>query len=195
MKYLFLVFLSVVAKVFYHFRYHMTSDFTQNTSGKIIAPNHISSIDALFIWIMCRGNCTVVASLKAVQAKNFIIRFCARFFDIIYVTENDNISATRTMIKVLSSGKTLLIFPEGTITPDGNLSAIEEGTVFISQKSKTKIYPVKIDGLLGSKFSKVHNHSTVRVSAMMKDAIDPTLFVGKEGRTEMNALLKEYLNV
>ena len=192
MKSILLWVVGIIARVVYSFQYDINSEFFKNPSGKIIAANHQSSIDAIFIWLMLDGRCSIVASKEAVMKKNFIIRWLASFFDIIYVSQNSISSATRTMISSLVAGKTLLIFPEGMITTTGELMPLENGAAYIAQKSNAFIYPVVLDGLLNSRFSKVkrqYPEPVVRVYAELRAPIDPSPY--SKSRADMNAITSE----
>lgn len=182
-----------IAKSCYQFQWDLTEEFLKDPKGKIIAVNHQSSIDALFIWLMLDGRCSIVASKEAIEKKNFLIRYLTRYFDIIYVSETSSTSATRTMISALKSGKTILIFPEGRITTTGYLMPLESGTAFIAQKSGVNIYPVILDGLLSSRFAKVkdeHRETVPRATADMRPVIEPDLYgTGKTQLENINKVL------
>lgn len=148
--------------------FHITDEFRKDSGGRIIIANHISKIDFLFIWVILRGNCTVVANKASVDSHKWIKYFLG-LFDILYVSDNKN--SIKSMIECVNSGKTLVIFPEGTITRNGSLGEIKRGIELLARKTTNKVYPVIIHGLLGSKFSKVNNSDTVDVSLLMKKSI------------------------
>ncbi len=55
-------------------------------------------------------------------------------------------AALRKALDVLSRGQVLLLFPEGTRSPDGSLGALQPGIGMIALKSHAPVYPVFIDG-------------------------------------------------
>lgn len=166
--------LTWIARVFYNFTFHISEEFQQDTSGKIVACNHLSSIDALFIWIMLKGNCTVIGLESSVQNKNWFIRKLSKKFDSILIKDTPDILSTRKMLTALKQGKTLVIFPEGAITTTGWLMPLEKGTGFLAKKQNVCIYPVRLAGLLTSRFSKTRfNGMILPVSATMLDKINP----------------------
>ncbi|GAB6089497.1 lysophospholipid acyltransferase family protein [Spirochaeta dissipatitropha] len=52
----------------------------------------------------------------------------------------------KTAIKTLKNGSSVVIFPEGTRTPDGNIQEFKEGAFVIAKKAGVPIIPVVIDG-------------------------------------------------
>ncbi len=55
--------------------------------------------------------------------------------------------------KNLSSGKVVLIFPEGNITRKGNIQKFRKGIIKIKGSTAAPVIPMSIDGLWGSIFS------------------------------------------
>lgn len=54
--------------------------------------------------------------------------------------------AVRTALRILREGKPLMLFPEGTRTPDGLLQPMEPGAAWIALKSGAPVVPVYVDG-------------------------------------------------
>ncbi|MCX7718013.1 MAG: 1-acyl-sn-glycerol-3-phosphate acyltransferase, partial [Candidatus Sumerlaeaceae bacterium] len=54
--------------------------------------------------------------------------------------------ALRGVLEVLRQGNTLIIFPEGTRTPDGSLQEGKPGVAMIAAQAGAPIVPVFIDG-------------------------------------------------
>ncbi|WP_395698721.1 acyl-[ACP]--phospholipid O-acyltransferase [Methylocella sp.] len=61
--------------------------------------------------------------------------------------------ATRTLIKAVRDGETLVIFPEGRLTVTGSLMKVYDGAGLIADKSEAMVVPVHIDGLEATPFS------------------------------------------
>jgi 1-acyl-sn-glycerol-3-phosphate acyltransferase len=54
--------------------------------------------------------------------------------------------ALRRALHLLDNGQVLLIFPEGTRSPDGRLMPFEAGAAFLALVGKAQVVPVGIDG-------------------------------------------------
>ncbi len=57
-----------------------------------------------------------------------------------------DMSALRRGIRLLKEGKVLLIFPEGTRSPDGKMLPLETGAAFVALSAAAQVVPVGIDG-------------------------------------------------
>ena len=60
--------------------------------------------------------------------------------------KNSAASLLRDVMGFINEGCSVLIFPEGERSPDGNLRPLEGGVALIACKTKTPIVPVWIDG-------------------------------------------------
>lgn len=60
--------------------------------------------------------------------------------------DNPDIASLKTIIKLLNKGESVLIFPEGSRTLDGNLQPAQAGTGFIIAKTQVPVQPVRIFG-------------------------------------------------
>jgi 1-acyl-sn-glycerol-3-phosphate acyltransferase len=57
-----------------------------------------------------------------------------------------DMTAMRRCIELLQQGHALLIFPEGTRTPDGTTKAFASGTLLIVRRAKPLVVPVAVEG-------------------------------------------------
>lgn len=62
--------------------------------------------------------------------------------------EGNDISGLRGIIKMLQSGHSVLVFPEGTRSPDGSLQPAEPGAGLLAVKGGVRILPTRIFGSL-----------------------------------------------
>ncbi|OGC16123.1 hypothetical protein A3J90_03400 [candidate division WOR-1 bacterium RIFOXYC2_FULL_37_10] len=51
--------------------------------------------------------------------------------------------------EVLEKGESILIFPEGTRSPDGKLQEFKRGSMFLAIKNKVRVLPLAISGSFG----------------------------------------------
>ncbi len=57
-----------------------------------------------------------------------------------------DVSAIKRVLKALKAERGLILFPEGTRTPDGNLQPAKAGVGFIACKTQVPVIPVRIFG-------------------------------------------------
>jgi 1-acyl-sn-glycerol-3-phosphate acyltransferase len=57
-----------------------------------------------------------------------------------------DLAAIRAAIGVLANGRVLVVFPEGTRTPDGSVKEFKPGFAMLAARARVPIVPVAIDG-------------------------------------------------
>jgi len=112
----------------------------------VIISNHQSMLDIVVIQNLYRHFSWVS------KAENFGYPFLGWLMKISgdIKLERDNPQSfaklVRNCSRKLSSGNSIIIFPEGTRTPDGEIKRFKEGAFRIAQLSKMPILPIVIDG-------------------------------------------------
>jgi long-chain acyl-CoA synthetase len=128
----------------------------------IIAPNHQSYIDGLFITSFMK-NATVRKTYfyaKQKHVKNIFLKFLADTNNVIIMDLNKDLNLSlQKMAAVLEKGKNLIIFPEGTRSQNGALGEFKKTFAILSRELNVPIVPVAIDGAWkalpsGSRFPK-----------------------------------------
>lgn len=114
----------------------------------IIAPNHVSLLDAVLLAFCLPRNVTFVANTDIAKKFAFFLRFRK------HVTVDPlNPYSIRHMLRVIKNGESLLIFPEGRITTTGGLMKMYSGVGYLALRTGATVYPVIIQGLERSVFS------------------------------------------
>ena len=67
-------------------------------------------------------------------------------FPVIFLDDTNSIEVLKASADILRQGKTLLIFPEGTRTPDGQLQHFKSGAAYLAKNLNIKIIPVSVNG-------------------------------------------------
>jgi long-chain acyl-CoA synthetase len=115
----------------------------------IIAPNHQSILDGFLVASLLKRkiikNTYVYAKEK--HFRGSFLRFLANRNNIILVDVNNDLKLSiQKLAEVLKKGKNLLIFPEGTRTPNGKLGDFKQTFAILSQELKVPVIPVAING-------------------------------------------------
>lgn len=169
-----------------------TADIHSLPSGPlIVAPNHRSFLDPTVVGSLLDRR--VIFMMHAKYYDHGLLNWCYRMARCIVVEgEGDNRKALRDGKAVLEAGHALCIFPEGTISPDGELQSAQPGMAWLARKTGAPILPVHLGGTRealtkgrsGVRFSPI----TVRVG----EVIDPGRFAtGRLGSEELTARVME----
>lgn len=131
--------------------------------GFILAPNHISAIDPVFV-ILSRfwGKRMVVFAKKELfQINWFISWFLKQGGGISVRGSKDDRAIVDKTIEECKKGRGLLIFPEGTRTKDGNLLPLKSGAFVIASAAEVDMIPCRI--IYDTPDGKMHLFCRVRV--------------------------------
>ena len=116
------------------------------TKGCIIAPNHISAIDPVFVVITrFWGRRMVVFAKKELFEINALLTWFFRCMGALCVRgTRDELETIDKTVEVCKNGGTLLIFPEGTREKEGKLLPPKSGLFVIAAQAAVDVVPVRI---------------------------------------------------
>ena len=116
------------------------------TSGCIIAPNHVSAIDPVFVVITrFWGKRMVVFAKKELFEINALLTWFFRCMGALCVRgTRDELETIDKTVEVCKNGGTLLIFPEGTRSKDGRVGRGKTGVALIAAQTGAPVVPVGI---------------------------------------------------
>ena len=115
----------------------------------IIAPNHQSFYDAMFVASFLNNSFLKKTYFYAKQkhVKNKLLRFLADRNNIIVVDINSGLKESiQKLAQVLKTGRNIIIFPEGTRSKDGNLGDFKKLFAILSKELEVPVVPVTIKG-------------------------------------------------
>lgn len=116
------------------------------TGGYILAPNHVSAIDPVFVVITrFWGKRMVVFAKKELFEINALLTWFFRCMGALCVRgTRDELETIDKTVEVCKNGGTLLIFPEGTREKEGKLLPPKSGLFVIAAQAAVDVVPVRI---------------------------------------------------
>jgi len=114
--------------------------------GFLLAANHASYIDPPMIG--CQISRQIAYFARKTLWKGGISSWWLDSVGTIPVDRDggQDVSAIKRVLKALKEERGLILFPEGTRTPDGNLQPAKAGVGFIACKTQVPVVPVRIFG-------------------------------------------------
>ena len=116
------------------------------TNGCIIAPNHVSAIDPVFVVITrFWGRRMVVFAKKELFEINVLLTWFFRWMGALCVRgTREELDVIDQTVEACQNGGTLLIFPEGTREKEGKLLQPKSGLFVIAAQAAVDVVPVRI---------------------------------------------------
>ncbi|PTY01248.1 1-acyl-sn-glycerol-3-phosphate acyltransferase [Opitutus sp. ER46] len=116
------------------------------TGPFLIAANHASHLDPPFIGAHVPRQMSFFARKTLWSGK-----LASWWLDAVGTIPVDrdggqDVGALKRVLRALADGKVMILFPEGTRSPDGNLQAPKPGVGFIVCKSQVPVVPARIFG-------------------------------------------------
>ncbi|MCL2021371.1 MAG: bifunctional acyl-ACP--phospholipid O-acyltransferase/long-chain-fatty-acid--ACP ligase [Betaproteobacteria bacterium] len=127
----------------------------QNKRLLVIA-NHESFLDGILLGLFLPLTRPVFI-VHTEYAKRPLFRFGLEMLADYLSIAPGNPMAVKQVIRLVESGRPVVIFPEGRITLTGALMKVYAGPAFVAVKTGATLLPVRLDGLSRSYFSKMTN--------------------------------------
>lgn len=113
----------------------------------VLMSNHLSYLDVPTLFKVIPLNIYFIA--KKELRKTPFIGWYMRATDMIFIDRNDRNEAQKNLTEaaeLIAKGKTVLIFPEGTLSPDGQIKRFKKGGFKLALEAGVEILPIAIDG-------------------------------------------------
>ena len=116
------------------------------TNGCIIAPNHVSAIDPVFVVITrFWGRRMIAFAKKELFEINVLLTWFFRWMGALCVRgTREELDVIDQTVEACRNGGTLLIFPEGTREKEGKLLQPKSGLFVIAAQAAVDVVPVRI---------------------------------------------------
>ena len=140
-----------LAWIVFHIGFRVRAEGRDNlkkiqTRGYILAPNHISAIDPVFVVITrFWGRRMVVFAKKELFEINVLLTWFFRWMGALCVRgTREELDVIDQTVEACRNGGTLLIFPEGTREKEGKLLQPKSGLFVIAAQAAVDVVPVRI---------------------------------------------------
>jgi 1-acyl-sn-glycerol-3-phosphate acyltransferase len=113
----------------------------------LFTPNHQSLIDVAIFWICLGRNVAYLAKKELV--KNPVLRYGFPVIGVVTVDRSNRtaaVNSARLATENLRRGKSYVVYPEGTRSPDGRLLPFKKGAFIMAIDAGVPIVPVTISG-------------------------------------------------
>jgi len=140
----------------------------------LIIANHESFLDGLLLGLFLPVRATFVVHTTVLN--NWLFRLFLRLTPYLAVDPSSPL-AMKKVIKLLESGKPVVIFPEGRITLTGSLMKVYDGPGFVAAKTNAIIVPVRIDGAARSYFSRLSEKHPKKLFPKVNITILPASYI------------------
>ena len=158
-----------IAKTFFNYRVIGAENMIEE-GPCIIAANHCSNLDPPLVGIACKRAIHYLAKKSLLDWP--VLGPIFPQLNVIPVDQkNADRSALMGAIRVVKNGGAVLIFPEGSRSPDGRLQPAQPGIGMIAAKTGAPIVPVRIFGSFEALPKSRRRISCSRITAVVQSPL------------------------
>ena len=152
-------FFAGIFRFFYRAEIKGLENYPKTSERVLIIANHVSFLDGMLLAAFLPFKPTF--AINTFMARRWFMKPFGLFVDL-FPIDPTNPMSTKSLIKVVQSGKPCVIFPEGRLTVTGALMKVYEGPGMIADKAKADIVPIRIDGAQYTTFSRLRGKLRLR---------------------------------
>ncbi|MBC9073033.1 bifunctional acyl-ACP--phospholipid O-acyltransferase/long-chain-fatty-acid--ACP ligase [Thauera sp. CAU 1555] len=153
------------------FRVRIEGRMPAPTDRLLVIANHESLLDGLLLGLFLPLDPVFV--VHTTVAKNPLFRLVLMLVDHLAVDPTSPMAMKR-VVRLIESGRPVVIFPEGRITTTGSLMKTYDGPAFVAARTGATLLPVRIDGAARTYFSRLGGRYPRRLLPQISLYIQPT---------------------
>jgi 1-acyl-sn-glycerol-3-phosphate acyltransferase len=120
-------------------------ELVPSTGGGLMLANHQSNLDPILIGACSDRRLNYLARKSLFRFAP--LRWLMNSFDAFPIDrEGNGLGGIKETLKRLKRGELVLMFPEGTRTPDGEVRAMKPGFTVLAKRAGVPLVPVALDG-------------------------------------------------
>jgi len=141
--------------------------------GTILTSNHVSLLDGVLLALLSPAPLAVGVdsdwSMRSPWAARGMAMLCWLGYGWVVPLDSSTPQGMRSLARHLREGRSVLLFPEGQISPNGRPQAERPGVKWLAQRTGAKVVRASIDGAERSLiFAKAGDHLWPRIAITVK---------------------------
>lgn len=149
--------LKALVTFIFRIKVYGTPPIQNKDKGLLFVSNHESFLDGLILGLFLK-NYKPVFIVHTTVVNNWLFKIILSLTEY-YTVDPTSPLSMKHIIKLINTGRNVVIFPEGRITTTGSLMKVYDGTAFVAYKTEANIIPVRLMGPQFSLFSRMSkNH-------------------------------------
>ncbi len=156
------------------------------TGPVLVVSNHVSALDPPMVGVALRRTSRYMAKQELMDTP--VLGFFLRTIGVFPVRRGEaDRRSIRMALEALERGSVLVMFPEGTRSPDGRLQTAEPGAAMLALRTGAPVLPVAVIGTQHAMPRGAKRPRRTRVLIRFGATLQPPKRAGRIDRTELDA--------
>ncbi len=162
------------------------------TGPVLVVSNHVSALDPPMVGVALRRQSRYMAKQELMDTP--VLGFFLRTIGVFPVRRGEaDRRSIRMALEALERGGVLVMFPEGTRSPDGRLQTAEPGAAMLALRTGAPVLPVAVIGTQHAMPRGAKRPRRTPVVIRLGATIQPPKHEGRIDRTELDAWGKRFI--